>query len=74
MEEQIVVEVQGDTGVVIGAADPYRVALKSALDQSGEQPCYCPFCEKRIISENRRCPGCGMAMWGYVVLDGAILP
>lgn len=59
----------GDTGTVVGPADPILVKLREVVDElCDERPCYCPFCQQDVISEEKRCPDCGAPMWGQVTM------
>jgi tRNA(Ile2) C34 agmatinyltransferase TiaS len=57
--------VDGKAVVVNEAVHPGEVEFRKAFDECVEELlCDCPFCKRRVISEEKRCPHCHRLMWG----------
>lgn len=61
--------VDGKAIVIDEEVHPGEIALRRAIDEYvDEVPCYCPFCRRDVISEEKRCPHCHTLLWGQVTM------
>lgn len=58
------IEIREGKAIIVGAVDPEIVALRQAVDELDEALCDCPFCQQRVMSQEKRCPECGNRLWG----------